>query len=124
MAKVTIDVEELKKNLVSKAMVAKDQISEIAKKAQADFNQGEVRKKVEQALEYVKTQPIMKNPKVVELTTKLADISDQVTKNAAQIVDSLNSNTKKAKPKAAPKKKAAAPKKAPAKKAPAAKADV
>jgi hypothetical protein len=96
MPKVSIDVDEIKKSLKATALTAKAQLSEIAKKAQKDFSQKEVLKKIDQVVEIVKSQEFMKNPKVVELTKKIMDLSDKlekaVTKNASTIVEQVKSN--------------------------------
>ena len=93
MAKVSIDVEEIKKGLKATALTAKSQLTELAKKAQKDFSQKEVLKRIDHIVAIVKSQEFMKNPKVVELTKKVVSLSEQlersVEKNASQLLDQV-----------------------------------
>lgn len=112
MAKVSIDVDEIKRSLKATALTAKAQISELAKKAQKDLSRQEVLKRIDQVVEVVKSQEFMKNPKVVEITKKIMTLSEQlektVTKSASQIVGQVKATMKPRKP--AAKKKAASKK--------------
>jgi ElaB/YqjD/DUF883 family membrane-anchored ribosome-binding protein len=126
MAKISLDVEELKKNLKATAMTAKTQITDLAKKAQKDFSQKEVLKKIDQVVDIVKSQEFFKNPRVVEITQKIVTLSEQLEKtvsknaanftknaatfqkNASQIVDQVRETVGKGR------KKAPAPAAAPA----------
>ena len=118
MAKISIDVEEIKKNLKTQALSAGNQISGIAKKAQKDFEHSQVFKKVETVLERVKshelTQEVMKNPKVQEITKRLIAASEQlekaITKNASQLIEEVKSRVGKANSKASSKETSAAKK--------------
>ena len=96
MPKVSIDVDEIKKSLKATALTAKAQLSEIAKKAQKDFSQKEVLKKIDQVVAIVKSQEFMKNPKVVELTKKIMDLSEKlektVEKKASSVVEQVKAN--------------------------------
>jgi hypothetical protein len=93
MAKISLDVAEIKKELKARALTAKAQFEELVKGAQKDFSQKEVLKKIDQLVEVVKSQEFMKNPKVIELTKKVIHLSEQIEKavgkNAAQIVNQV-----------------------------------
>ena len=99
MAKISIDVEEIKKNLKTQARSAGTQFTDMAKKAQKDFERSQVFKKVETVLEKVRshelTQEVMKNPKVQEITKRLIAASEQlekaITKNATSLMDEVRS---------------------------------
>ncbi|MDZ4678741.1 MAG: hypothetical protein SGI74_14690 [Oligoflexia bacterium] len=94
MAKISLDVEELKKNLKATAQTAKAQFRDMAKKAQKDFSQKEVLKKIDQVVDIVKSQEFFKNPRVVEISQKIMNLSEQlektVTKNAANLSKNAN----------------------------------
>jgi hypothetical protein len=103
MAKISIDVDEIKKNLKTQALNAKTQFSDFAKKAQKDLEHTQVFKRVESALEKVKahelTQEVMKNPKVQEITKRLVAASEQlekaITKNAATLIEEVKARVGK-----------------------------
>jgi aspartokinase-like uncharacterized kinase len=61
MTKITIDVEEIKKNLKARAVLARGQIEALAKRAQKDLSEKEIRKKIEEVLDRVKAQDFVKN---------------------------------------------------------------
>jgi DNA-binding phage protein len=115
MAKVSIDVDGLKKSLRSTAYTAKAQLKEIAKRAQSDLNQKEVLKKIDQIFEMVKANEFIKNRRVAEIAKKVRILSEQlekaVTKNAGPFVDQLKA-TVKGYPFGKPKKKTRKRKKA------------
>jgi hypothetical protein len=107
MTKISIDMDEIKKNLKATASIAKTQLTELAKRAQKDFSQKEVLKKLDQVVEAVKAQEFMKNPKVAELTKRLIVLSGQlektVTKNATDLMGQVKARvgkTAESKPKA------------------------
>jgi hypothetical protein len=112
MAKISIDVDEIKKNLKTQALTAKAQFTVFAKKAQKDLEANQVYKKVETALEKLKSQgfaqELMKNPKVQEITKRLVAASEQlekaITKNAATILEEVKSRVNKPSSKAKTKK--------------------
>jgi hypothetical protein len=112
MAKISIDVDEIKKNLKSQALTAKAQLTVFAKKAQKDLEAHQVYKKVETVLEKVKSQgfaqELMKNPKVQEITKSLIAASEQlekaITKNATTLIEEVKSRVNKPAPKAKAKK--------------------
>jgi hypothetical protein len=114
MAKISIDVDEIKKNLKTQALTAKAQLTDFAKKAQKDLEAHQVFKRVETALEKLKSQgfaqELMKNPKVQEITKRLIAASEQlekaITKNAGSILDEVKSRVKKPVAKAKSKKSA------------------
>lgn len=93
MAKISIDVDEIKKNLKAKAWTAAGHLTDMARRAQKDFSQGEVLKKIDKMVEVVKSQEFMKHPRVAELTKRIVAISEQVektvTKNASHLVDQV-----------------------------------
>lgn len=103
MAKISIDVDEIKKNLRTQALSAKTQLTDLAKKAQKDLEGHQVYKKVEVLLERVKAQEfaqeLMKNPKVQEITKRLVAASEQLektlTKNAATIIEEVKARVNK-----------------------------
>jgi hypothetical protein len=103
MAKISIDVDEIKKNLKDQALNAKNQLSGFAKKAQKDLEHTQVFKKVETILEKVKTheftQDLMKNPKVQEITKRLVAASEQlekaITKNANTLLEEVRARVNK-----------------------------
>jgi hypothetical protein len=94
MAKISIDVQEIKKELKARALNAKSQFEELAKRAQKDFSQTEVLKKIDQLVEVVKSQEFMKNPKVIELTKKVMSLSEQIK---SQVGAKLEKRTEQAK---------------------------
>jgi uncharacterized LabA/DUF88 family protein len=110
MAKLSLDVEEIKSALKTQALNAKAHLTDFAKLAQKDLSERGVLKKVDQIVEIVKSQEFMKNPRVAELAKKIAEYSEQiekiVTKNANQWVDEVRSRVTKASKTA---EKAAAP---------------
>lgn len=114
MAKISIDVDEIKKNLKSQALTAKAQLTVFAKKAQKDLEAHQVYKKVETALEKLKSQgfaqELIKNPKVQEITKRLVSASEQlekaITKNANTIFEEVKSRVNKPASKAKTKKSA------------------
>ncbi len=116
MAKISIDVDEIKKNLKVQALTAKAQFKVFAKKAQKDLEAHQVYKKVETALEKLKSkgfaQELIKNPKVQEITKRLVAASEQlektIAKNASTILEEVKSRVNK--PAAKAKAKKAAPK--------------
>ena len=118
MAKISIDVDEIKKNLKNQALVAKDQLKVFAKKAQKDLEAHQVYKKVETVLEKVKSQgfaqELMKNPKVQEITKRLMAASEQlektISKNASTLIEEVKSRVNKPTTKAKAKKSASKPK--------------
>ena len=99
MAKISIDVEEIKSVLKNQALNAKNQLTEFAKQAQKDLADRGVLKKVDQIVEIVKSQEFMKNPKVAELAKKIHAYSEQiekiVSKNANQLVDEVKARVNK-----------------------------
>jgi hypothetical protein len=100
MTKISIDVDEIKKNLKATALIAKTQLTEFAKRAQKDLSQKEVLKKLDQVVEVVKAQEFMKNPRVQEITQKIITLSEQlektVTKNATDLVGQVKARVNKA----------------------------
>lgn len=109
VAKISIDVDEIKSVLKNQANNAKTQITELARQAQKDLSEKGVLKKVDQVIEIVKSQEFMKNPKVAELAKKIVSYTEQieklVTKNANQFVDEVKSRVNKTTAKSAPKAK-------------------
>jgi len=103
MAKISIDVDEIKKNLKNQALTAKAQLTVFAKKAQKDLEAHQVYKKMETVLEKVKSQgfaqELMKNPKVQEITKRLIAASEQlektISKNASTIIEEVKSRVSK-----------------------------
>lgn len=91
MSRITVEVEKLKKNLKTKALNAKSQIEELAKKAQKDLSkkEKEVIERVESLVELVKSQEFMKDPRVQEITQKLAKLSDELIKELRRRVKPL-----------------------------------
>lgn len=70
MAKVTLDINELAKNLKASARVAKDQINEFAKKAQKDLSNKEIAKHLNKIIDTAKktnVEVILSNPKIQKL---------------------------------------------------------
>jgi hypothetical protein len=118
MAKISIDVEEIKKNLKTQALSAGNQLSGMAKKAQKDFEHSQVFKKVETVLEKVRshelTQEVMKNPKVQEITKRLIAASEQlekaISKNANSLIEEVKSRVNKGASKASSKESSVAKK--------------
>ncbi len=92
MAKISLDVDEIKKNLRERAMVARTQLSEFALKAKTDSRK-EVLKKLEQIVTIVKSKDLTHLPRVAKLRSRILTLSEQlekaVTKNAGEIVEHL-----------------------------------
>ena len=103
MAKISIDVEEIKKNLKETAQSAGKQLTDIAKKAQKDLSQNELVKKAEKVVELVKNakaQDLLKNPAVADLAKKIVVLSEQledvVNKNTATLANQVRQTVSKA----------------------------
>jgi len=103
MAKITLDVEEIKKGLKSQALLAKTQLTELAKRAQKDLEDRQVLKRLEQVVEKVKSQEkvqeLMKNPKFLEFSKRLTAASEQIektlSKNATSFIEEVRARISK-----------------------------
>lgn len=93
MARVSLDMNEIKKSVRATAVTAKNRISALAKQAQKDFNQAEILKRLDTVIEVVKSQEFMKNPKVMDLTARITALAEQVedlvSKKAAPFVEQV-----------------------------------
>lgn len=70
MAKVTLDLNELTKNIKASAQLAKEQINEFAKKAQKDLSNKEIAKHINKIIDTAKktnVEVILSNPKIQKL---------------------------------------------------------
>jgi hypothetical protein len=104
MAKISIDVEEIKKGIKTRALQAAADLSDLAKRAQKDLTQEKILKKVDEVVTIVKSQEFMKNPKVAELAGKILALSEQIEKTVSENVgpklDELRARVKTAADKA------------------------
>ncbi|MCC6278424.1 MAG: hypothetical protein IT289_10970 [Oligoflexia bacterium] len=101
MARISLDVEEIKKTIRSRAATAQKQIEGIAKRAQRDLSHSEIVKRVEGLVEFVKSQDFMKDPQVKHVINRLNHVADQLQhlekearKKANQIVKEVRTRVK------------------------------
>lgn len=104
MAKVSIDLKEIKKNIKTTADLAARQAREFAKKAQETklediLNNPQVKKlienpKVQEFLKHEKVQELLNNPRVKEMTAKLTAKAQQVKSKVKKVANKRK--TKKA----------------------------